>query len=358
MTQDPTKSPAVSEREATPGHPCWGIFATSPNKRSHRHWFANGKLMPTCERCGTEIDREHKEVGPVCWTPPVRLASSAVSEIARIIDPEAFKSVADYVETLIASMPKSMRIAGMGEASQRLAEDNYAAKKWMRDAAITKADAILARLAPAPEKGVREALESALRALAMDSTPIIRRLARIQIKEARAALAQPGAARVGDATVDFVREWLMSGDEEVSQWERDFAAAIDARLASAPQNANETGQDEASGWRAMADTIKAEIDRQCGIGAGMAATCPETGLFQVSADLDIATLARAALATQPAALTIAIDRDNLAVAIAECFLCQPKEMAWEDRTDELAGAVIDFLVPRGSATQPAAGSEG
>ena len=30
-------------------------------------------------------------------------------------------------------------------------------------------------------------------------------------------------------TVAFVQEWLMSGDHEPSQWDRDFAAAIDAR---------------------------------------------------------------------------------------------------------------------------------
>lgn len=30
-------------------------------------------------------------------------------------------------------------------------------------------------------------------------------------------------------TLDLVREWIMSGDEEVSPWEREFAAAIDAR---------------------------------------------------------------------------------------------------------------------------------
>ena len=187
--------------------------------------------------------------------------------------------------------------------------------------------AILARLAPAPEKGVREALESALRALAMDSTPIIRRLARIQIKEARAALAQPEAARVGEdwemqREIEILRRALAwHGDpQRMATTREDWQQTIDAAIvwvkanpedgyasfpsissAPAPRNANETGQDEASGWRAMADTIKAEIDRQCGIGAGMAATCPDTGLFQVSADLDIASLARAALATQPAA---------------------------------------------------------
>ncbi|MBB5709290.1 hypothetical protein [Sphingomonas xinjiangensis] len=51
-------------------HPCYGIFSTSPDKRSHRHWFENGRLMPTCQRCGTPIDEKHKEVGPVSWEPP------------------------------------------------------------------------------------------------------------------------------------------------------------------------------------------------------------------------------------------------------------------------------------------------
>lgn len=41
-----------------------------------------------------------------------------------------------------------------------------------------------------------------------------------------AALARPRAAT---ETVEFVREWLMSGDHPVSDWERQFAAAIDAR---------------------------------------------------------------------------------------------------------------------------------
>ena len=31
-------------------------------------------------------------------------------------------------------------------------------------------------------------------------------------------------------TVQFVQEWMMSGDHEPNQWHRDFAAAIDARL--------------------------------------------------------------------------------------------------------------------------------
>lgn len=41
------------------------------------------------------------------------------------------------------------------------------------------------------------------------------------------APAQP-VADAGGVTVDLVREWLMSTDHPVSQWEREFAAAIDA----------------------------------------------------------------------------------------------------------------------------------
>lgn len=33
----------------------------------------------------------------------------------------------------------------------------------------------------------------------------------------------------------------------------------------------------------------------------------------------------------------------VATAIAECFLCQPKEMAWEQRCEELATAAIEGL---------------
>jgi hypothetical protein len=53
-------------------HPCHGLFATAGDKLSHRHWFQDDQLMPTCERCGTPIDRNHKEVGPICWEPEKR----------------------------------------------------------------------------------------------------------------------------------------------------------------------------------------------------------------------------------------------------------------------------------------------
>jgi hypothetical protein len=52
-------------------------------------------------------------------------------------------------------------------------------------------------------------------------------------------------------TVAFVQEWMMSGDHEPSQWERDFAAAIDARagddlpLSPPPQQHNTSMQGDA-----------------------------------------------------------------------------------------------------------------
>jgi hypothetical protein len=58
-------------------HPCHGLFRTAGDKLSHRHWFWKDQLMPTCERCGTPIDRQHNVVGPVSWTPDARAALKA-----------------------------------------------------------------------------------------------------------------------------------------------------------------------------------------------------------------------------------------------------------------------------------------
>lgn len=44
-----------------------------------------------------------------------------------------------------------------------------------------------------------------------------------------ASLASPERPVEREDTVAFVQEWMMSGDHEPSQWERDFAAAIDDR---------------------------------------------------------------------------------------------------------------------------------
>lgn len=53
-------------------HPCHGWFTSAGDRLTHRHWFQDGELMPTCERCGTGIDREHKETGPISWGPEKR----------------------------------------------------------------------------------------------------------------------------------------------------------------------------------------------------------------------------------------------------------------------------------------------
>ncbi|MBB4856978.1 hypothetical protein HNO88_000275 [Novosphingobium chloroacetimidivorans] len=68
-------------------HPCHGLFRTAGDKLSHRHWFQNNQLMPTCERCGTPIDREHNEVGPVSWTsphPPVAPLPPSVANVEAV----------------------------------------------------------------------------------------------------------------------------------------------------------------------------------------------------------------------------------------------------------------------------------
>lgn len=46
-------------------------------------------------------------------------------------------------------------------------------------------------------------------------------------------------------TVDIIREWLLSTDHPVSQWERDFAAAIDAHRAPAHPVADAGGVTDA-----------------------------------------------------------------------------------------------------------------
>lgn len=56
----------VGEERSIEDHQCW---RPRLGRLSHRHWMRDGKLMPTCERCGTPIDREHKETGPVSWVP-------------------------------------------------------------------------------------------------------------------------------------------------------------------------------------------------------------------------------------------------------------------------------------------------
>jgi|GEM_PF-6367131 len=54
-------------------------------------------------------------------------------------------------------------------------------------------------------------------------------------------IASPNAASA--ETVAFVQEWMMSGDHEPTQWDRDFAAAIDARCNAASAD---TGEREAN----------------------------------------------------------------------------------------------------------------
>lgn len=72
MTTNPETAGVEPEGRAISDHPCHGLFTTAGDRLTHRHWFQGGDLMPTCERCGTLIDRHHKEVGPVSWEPEKR----------------------------------------------------------------------------------------------------------------------------------------------------------------------------------------------------------------------------------------------------------------------------------------------
>jgi hypothetical protein len=64
--------PVAGEDRPISEHPCHGLFSETGDNLTHRHWFQANELMPTCERCGTPIGRDHKETGPVSWEPEKR----------------------------------------------------------------------------------------------------------------------------------------------------------------------------------------------------------------------------------------------------------------------------------------------
>ena len=57
--------PVTPERPLSE-HPCWW---PTLEKIGHRHHFWNDELQPDCERCGTQIDSNHKQVdgAPLLW---------------------------------------------------------------------------------------------------------------------------------------------------------------------------------------------------------------------------------------------------------------------------------------------------
>jgi len=68
--------------------------------------------------------------------------------------------------------------------------------------------------------------------------------------------------------VEFVREWMMSGDHQVSDWEREFAAAIDARSAPLLRAAEEVLAMASSTYRARNGrimSIEADDGEKCWI---------------------------------------------------------------------------------------------
>lgn len=101
----------------------------------------------------------------------------------------------------------------------------------------------------------------------------------------------PPATDPAKETVAFVQEWLMSSDHEPTQWDRDFAAAIDARCKRQPTDAD----------------IQAMAQRFCAtplpesVCADLVANLPmagRTGTNLLTVD-EAATMLRAALAAAP-----------------------------------------------------------
>jgi hypothetical protein len=70
-------------------------------------------------------------------------------------------------------------------------------------------------------------------------------------------------------------------------WEDEAADIVAGLPSSAPAGDGVSERD----WIMRA--FYAEIDRQCSIGAGMAQTCADSGLFQINADIDMHSLAEA-----------------------------------------------------------------
>jgi hypothetical protein len=88
-------------------------------------------------------------------------------------------------------------------------------------------------------------------------------------------------------TVAFVQEWMMSSDHEPTQWDRDFAAAIDARCASSTGEGLTSGEQWPERAIRIAEALEHEVmterdeslwcrlcNTDCGAdGRGHARTC-------------------------------------------------------------------------------------
>lgn len=67
-------------------HICYSRFSKKP---SHRHHWKRDTLQPDCERCGTLIDREHNEVGPLQWgraVEPAALPTPAQPDASALVE--------------------------------------------------------------------------------------------------------------------------------------------------------------------------------------------------------------------------------------------------------------------------------
>ncbi len=127
MTDDANPA-GMDDARVLSEHPCHGLFATAGDRLTHRHWFQDDKLMPTCERCGTPIDRDHKETGPVSWEPEKRREivtlqdRYALSRAAMTAAGEAQGRAATVEETLSFLRNLSGRDIGVHEAATDIVE--------------------------------------------------------------------------------------------------------------------------------------------------------------------------------------------------------------------------------------------
>ncbi len=69
--------------------------------------------------------------------------------------------------------------------------------------------------------------------------------------------------RAREDTVSFVQDWLMSSDYEPTQWDRDFAAAIDARVTSVREEALREAAEIANGLAKVASALKLKEGVPC-----------------------------------------------------------------------------------------------
>jgi hypothetical protein len=194
-----------------------------------------GELLP-CPMCGTgpSSDEDATQV-QIYWQ--VDGHSNVLCEECGAQGPER----ATYVEAIAAwntrtPTPDSERAGGSEvvwnaalEEAAKVADGSFVANKEAEQrylASANSADSTSGR-----EVDLEYAVSSGRRANGDQAIAAAIRALKITARAPSDKLT-PTPERAGgwqQDTVAFVQEWLMSGDHEPTQWDRDFAAAIDAR---------------------------------------------------------------------------------------------------------------------------------